>query len=456
MVTWYQLKFRDQVSIAIGKQGSVELHYLNRCLDLGSPSSEKIALLDMLEAGTSEAELKQKFQGIEDWTVLLQTHQLIEQLSRLGMVERILMVEGKALASRVSLSPDDQIHFPAVERTVSYHLSRFAFCHAEAGILRVESPTSLTQVSFFDWRGGAVIAELAKPCTCEILEEKLPLGMDVIQQILSLLLGSELLNSGEAEPDGALSHWEFHDLLFHSRSRMGRYLNPIGIQTSSAEAPPPLHQGRQGNTFPLYIPDLEKLKTDDIPFTQVLESRRSVRHHGNPPITSKQLGEFLYRTVRIIPQPSILNQVRKLYPSGGGCYPIELYLVIKICEGLEPGLYYYTPVDHALIKLSDLQDQVQTIWSQAELCLRERTSPQVLLIMSARFSRIMKKYNSFSYGMILKESGGILQTMYLVSTAMGLACSALGVGDSDLFSKAICANYFEESSVGELLLGKAG
>jgi len=43
--------------------------------------------------------------------------------------------------------------------------------------------------------------------------------------------------------------------------------------------------------------------------------------------------------------------------------------------------------------------------------------------------------------------------MYLVATAMDLAPCGIGCGDSDLFSRAAGTSYYDETSVGEFLLG---
>jgi hypothetical protein len=43
--------------------------------------------------------------------------------------------------------------------------------------------------------------------------------------------------------------------------------------------------------------------------------------------------------------------------------------------------------------------------------------------------------------------------MYLVATAMDLAPCALGVGDSDRFTKLSGSSYLKETSVGEFALG---
>ena len=49
----------------------------------------------------------------------------------------------------------------------------------------------------------------------------------------------------------------------------------------------------------VYRPDVDQLAREDVPFTRVIESRRSVRAYGERPITARQLGEFLYRVGRV-------------------------------------------------------------------------------------------------------------------------------------------------------------
>ena len=61
--------------------------------------------------------------------------------------------------------------------------------------------------------------------------------------------------------------------------------------------------------------------------------------------------------------------------------------------------------------------------------------------------------SSIAYALILKHVGVVYQTMYLAATAMGLAPCALGCGDSDAFARAAGTDYYDETSVGEFLLG---
>jgi SagB-type dehydrogenase family enzyme len=52
-------------------------------------------------------------------------------------------------------------------------------------------------------------------------------------------------------------------------------------------------------------------------------------------------------------------------------------------------------------------------------------SPPVLIVLAARFARMTWKYEGIGYANLLKDAGGLLQTRYLVATAMGLAHARL-------------------------------
>ena len=75
--------------------------------------------------------------------------------------------------------------------------------------------------------------------------------------------------------------------------------------------------------------------------------------------------------------------------------------------------------------------------------------------MSSRFQRASWKYSGSAYALTLKNAGVLCQSIYLVATAMRLAPCALGDGNAHLFAQAAGLDYFQESSVAEILLGSA-
>src|SRR5262249_12928081 len=158
---------------------------------------------------------------------------------------------------------------------------------------------------------------------------------------------------------------------------IGRHDYPIGAQFRflGQILPQPAIKPRMSDeTIELPRPDLEQVAESDRPFTQVLESRRSVREYGEQPITVHQLGELLYRAARVRsitppdPEAGLLYEVSsRPYPSGGGSYDLELYLTVNICDGLASGIYHYDPLNHRLEKLVDRNVHVEALLQDASI-----------------------------------------------------------------------------------------
>jgi SagB-type dehydrogenase family enzyme len=203
---------------------------------------------------------------------------------------------------------------------------------------------------------------------------------------------------------------------------------------------------------PLARPDTARLSNADVPFTRVQEERRSLRAFGEEPLSLEQLAEFLFRTARVKEERRNGQLVaRRPYPAAGGLYELEIYALVDRCRGLDPGAYHYDPREHALTRLSGDSGAHGRLLDDARDAAG--TSPQVLLVLAARFATVFWKYESIGYSLILKDVGVLQHAMSLVATAMGLGACILGAGDSDAFCEAVGTDYYEESSVGELVLG---
>ncbi|HEY2574032.1 MAG TPA: SagB family peptide dehydrogenase, partial [Verrucomicrobiaceae bacterium] len=259
-----------------------------------------------------------------------------------------------------------------------------------------------------------------------------------------------------------LRQWEFHDLLFHSRSRMGRHRHPFGGTWRFSGALPPLPALKppmSTQRITLHHPDLQALETSDASFSHVSEARCSVRERGEKTISAAQLGEFLHRSARMKELRAADPENPRSYDvalgpcaSGGALHELELYLAVWSCAGLEPGLYHYDPMAHELELLTGLgPGQRQLLFGACQSSGTE-TPPDVLINIAARFQRASWKYQSMAYALILKNAGALYQQMYLVATAMNLAPCGLGGGNSDLFAEAANLDYWEETSVGEFML----
>jgi SagB-type dehydrogenase family enzyme len=408
-----------------------------------------ITALVRLEHGATREELSHLLVDADDWDVRAQLDFTLDSLAALGALTWTVMWENDEL---VTLEPDIAAPAPLRDSNQCRHkrhrLSPFAFIRAVGGRLVLESPCSTYRLLLHDPRSVTVLHELrgmGRPERSQVPEA-------IFNALIGLLCRAGFLEDspGNTESDVALAQWDFHELLFHVRSRQDREVKPRGLKPPPAVVPTSDDGG-----IPLFRPDLARLAVEDPPLTRVLEARRSIRSYDGAALTAAQLGEFLYRTARVRKlRPGILDEVcDKPYPSGGARHALEIYPAVRECEGLDPGLYRYDGLGHRLHRVREYDASVASLVHRGSPDSSSQAQPPVLLVIAARFQRVQWAYHSYGYALILKDTGVLMQTMYLVATAMGLAPCAVGHGNSELFAECVGTRPEIETSVGEFALG---
>jgi oxazoline/thiazoline dehydrogenase len=389
------------------------------------------------------------------------------EIERKGFVRYAVAQRGRAIATLEPVASAFRLEDIPLDR--QFLLSRFACLRRVDDNTIVESPLGHARVVIYDGCSVALLALLALPHTAaELAATMHDFDETTVVAFIGLLANAKAVfacaeNGRIAEDDSApLRQWEFHDLLFHSRGRLGRHNYPYGGTYRFLEVLPPLPAVRppgRGRRIALYKPDMRALEAGDVSFSRVTEARRSVRTHGEQPLSAAQLGEFLYRAARVKEVHPASRELGSPYEasirpcaSGGAMHELELYLTLSRCAGIEPGLYHYDPLEHELEHLADLGPRQKRLLADARVSSGLDTPPDVLITLAARFQRVAWKYQSMAYAVILKNTGALYQQMYLVATAMNLAPCGLGGGDSDLFAEAAGLDYYAETSVGEFML----
>ncbi|NET08249.1 MAG: SagB/ThcOx family dehydrogenase [Merismopedia sp. SIO2A8] len=454
----FTLSLREEITL-VPQEPNLILQSPTRKLTFHEPKSGLQAVLYALKQGnkTFDQLKKQviKTDGIESGE---QFDAYLERLIQIGWICHSVAPSLFPLAKAIPMVGNYQFdHYEIDWEQTAFTFSRFAYLRQFEGKTVLESPLSQSKIILLDWRSSALIAKLAQPKTITELIEGIPnISEEIGKQFLYLLLATQMLSFETNEPP--LVFWEFHDLLFHSRSRNGRHDYPLGglFPFKDKIEPLPAVKPLMGDTIiKLAQPNLNQLKQTDIPLTEALEKRRSIREYDETPISTQQLGELLYRCARVkkIFDTEFGEVSRRPYPGGGAIYELELYPIIGHCTGLETGIYQYHPLDHILCPISAWTPETEALITDAWFANGQQVKPQVLLVITARFGRLFWKYRSMAYAAILKHVGVIYQTLYLVATSMHLAPSALGAGNSDLFAAATGIDYYEEASVGEFMLG---
>jgi len=281
-----------------------------------------------------------------------------------------------------------------------------------------------------------------------------------LYSLFSLLLMAEIIEDINSSENETMNQWEFHDLLMQSKCRLGRNDKEIGglfqfkgiIAPRPAVKPMPPHIRR----IQLKKPTSEEIRWHDAGLEETLLNRASVRTQSPVPITKDQLGQLFYRTARVISQysvPGIGEFTKRPYPNGGASYELEIYLTVNHCLDLERGFYYYDPVFHDLLLIRTPCDDMEKMIYESWMSSGRTCHTQMLITIASRFQRVSWKYKGMALATQFKNVGVLFAHLYLVATAMRLAPSALGLGNSDRFNRLSGTSYYEESSIGEFVIG---
>jgi oxazoline/thiazoline dehydrogenase len=393
---------------------------------------------------------------------------LLAQAEREGWVRYALVREGRPWATLEPLATALRVEPPPA--ATPCRLSRFAWVRRlEDGTLALECALGLGRVRLHHPEALAWAGHLALPRTPRELAGATGLAETEAATLLALTNAAGA--TAPCDPDGRLPEdgdpdlrpWEFHDLLFHTRSRGGRHGGGSGGTyrfLGQMDPLPALKPALPEATLPLPAPGPPGPAPG---FFQVLEARRSLRSPGDSPITLDELGAFLHPVARIrnvLPADPEAGRpyeaVSAPCPGGGGLHELELYLSVGRCEGLPPGFYHYAADAHALRPWPGSRPAQERLLEQARQAMGAARAPDILLTLAARAQRVAWKYEAIAYALILKDTGVMLHQMYLVATALGLAPCALGTGDLPTFALASGLPFPREAPVGEFALSGGG
>lgn len=369
------------------------------------------------------------------------------------LVIRSLAVDGgRPLLSVVPLTAKASFRPRPLEPDRPIRLSRFATLRSDGHDYVLESPLSLHRVMLHRPEALHLIAELGRPAMVAPDAET--------GEALSFLASAGMVvqagTDGFAEDnDPALVTWSPLDLMFHTRSTLGRHDDDFGATYPQGEEshPEPVVKPRlSGARIGLPRPSWAELAAADPSLTAAIEGRRSIRDYGPEPLTLAELGELLYRAARV---RSVSTQTSdRPYPSGGASYEVEIYVTVRECVGVRSGIYHYDPLDHALELVCAEKGPLDDLLQSARTAANLSGPPSALLSLTVRFRRLSWKYSGLSYALALKDAGVLMQTLYLVCAAMGLAACAVGSENIDATAEAFGVDWRVESSVGAFLVGR--
>jgi SagB-type dehydrogenase family enzyme len=110
-------------------------------------------------------------------------------------------------------------------------------------------------------------------------------------------------------------------------------------------------------------------------------------------------------------------------PSGGGLYPLELYVLQLAAGPVANGVYHYHPGRHCLQAIRNRCDRGAV--ERASIYPDIIAQAPVVLALTADLPRTRAKYGERGYRLALLEAGHVSQNLYLIVQALDLAIVAL-------------------------------
>jgi SagB-type dehydrogenase family enzyme len=345
--------------------------------------------------------------------------------SRQLLAWQSLDADGDSWATLTPIRSDVPLPIPARVGD-DWRLSRFALMRDVGQDWLVESARS------------SLTARVSPSAAASIVAGQAPVPLLILLQ-----MGQFLDDEGDSGP---ARYWEFHDRYFASRSRMDAQAAGGTFRFAGEHDPDPFGTcpPHQHNVIALPTPDVD----DPGPgLWSVTERRASHRDVSAEPIEIADLGSLLWHTLRVREvrhrdesSSTSYDVVLRPVPSAGGTHSIGLWLACRNVIGIDPGLWWYDPVQHALLRVGDLPS-----WGQGD-------TYAVQGILISQHARLAWKYERIAHALALKDCGVVLHALQMGATALGLAMCPIGSRPTAPLLDALGLDADEYVPVGEFWL----
>ncbi len=169
-------------------------------------------------------------------------------------------------------------------------------------------------------------------------------------------------------------------------------------------------------------------RAEPTPLDALLDERVTCRNFDpREPLSHAAFAAVLYRAFgarALVDHAPGVQLLKKGVPSAGGLHPTEAYLLVQRVAGVEPGLYHYHAVAHALEPIHALSaDAARSLASTFVGAQPYLLDAPVFVVPVARFRRNFWKYRNHTkaYRALVLDVGHLSQTLYLAATELRLA-----------------------------------
>lgn len=201
-------------------------------------------------------------------------------------------------------------------------------------------------------------------------------------------------------------------------------------------APPPLQKPARPEQRLIQLPPPEdRSALQDISLFDAIAGRKSRRRFSADYLNLAELSFLLWSTqgIRDILGP---GTALRTVPSAGCRHPFETYLLVTRVTDLEPGVYRYLPIEHALVLERSDDDLVEKL-PPATLGQMFTAAAAVTFVWTCVPYRTEWRYHTAAHRVILMDVGHLCQNLYLASAAIGGGACAIAAFHQELMDQLV-------------------
>jgi len=219
----------------------------------------------------------------------------------------------------------------------------------------------------------------------------------------------------------------------------------IPVVPKEGDYVPPLELPYSPEAKLIDLPDPMQVEISNMDVRTAILQRVTHRKYAEEPISLPELSFLLWATQgvkSVTSRPTTLRTV----PSAGARHAFETLLLVNRVEGLEPGLYRFAAIEHALIRLDAPAEVHEQIVSACANQSHVHTSA-VTFIWAAILERMKLRYGERGYRYLHLDAGHICQNLYLAAEVIHCGVCAVCAFDDDAMNAALGLDGEEQFAV---------
>ncbi len=183
------------------------------------------------------------------------------------------------------------------------------------------------------------------------------------------------------------------------------------------------------------LPDMADVTKPTVSLWEAIDRRITVRRYSEASLSLAELSLLLWVTQgvkEVTSRPVTLRTV----PSAGARHAFETFLLVNRVDGLEPGIYRYIALEHALLAFDLSADANQRI-TEASKNQQQIANSAVTFLWAAVTERMTWRYPERGFRYMLLDAGHVCQNLYLAAEGIGCGVCAIAAYDDDLLNQAV-------------------